>query len=86
MKNGIDPALWPAVTDQLFTSLRDTTDAWSGAHDGVHVVPTNGVMTPADPSATGPSGDWINEIHPTASGWEKLAPVWQAKILSVIKG
>lgn len=86
VKNGIDPSLWPAVTDQLFTSLRDTIDTWRSAHDGVHVVPTNGVMTPADPTATGPSGDWINEIHPTASGWEKLAPVWQAQILSVIKG
>jgi len=38
---------------------------------------------PADaaaPDATGSSGDWLNEIHPNAAGWEKLAGGWQKAI------
>lgn len=32
----------------------------------------------ADIDATGSSGDWINEIHPTRGGYQKAAMAWQA--------
>lgn len=35
--------------------------------------------------ADGPSGDWINEIHPTRTGYQKAATAWQA-VLDPILG
>lgn len=34
-------------------------------------------LTLADVDADGPSGDWINEIHPTRGGYQKCADAWQ---------
>ena len=34
-------------------------------------------LTLADADADGPSGDWINEIHPTRGGYQKAAMAWQ---------
>jgi hypothetical protein len=47
-------------------------------------VPTDGTLTPAAPGSTGDNGDWINEIHPNAAGWNKLAAVWQTAIQAVV--
>jgi hypothetical protein len=38
------------------------------------------LLDPADPAAEGESGDWINEIHPTWRGYEKLALPWAKAI------
>jgi len=35
------------------------------------------ILIPAGPAAPGPSGDWVNEIHPTRTGYSKLAEIWQ---------
>jgi lysophospholipase L1-like esterase len=37
------------------------------------VVDTRNTLAPADPAATGSSGDWLNEIHPTPAGYRKIA-------------
>ncbi len=50
----------------------------------LHCVPTSGTLDAAAPDATGSSGDWLNEIHPNAAGWEKLAGVWQKAIKQVL--
>jgi hypothetical protein len=39
----------------------------------------------ADADATGSSGDWINEIHPTREGYRKAASAWE-KVLDPILG
>lgn len=83
-KNGIAPALWPDLTDGIFNDLQTTIAGWATQHDGVHVVPTDGTLTPAEPGSPKDSGDWINEIHPNKGGWKKLAPVWRDAILGVI--
>jgi hypothetical protein len=38
-----------------------------------HVVNTQDTITPAALGETGESGDWMNEIHPGADGYKKLA-------------
>lgn len=84
-KNGIDPVLWPGLTSGLFTRLRKTIENWPTGRPGVHAVPTSGRLVPANARDRGPSGDWENEIHPGASGWRKLAPLWADRILSAVR-
>lgn len=76
LKNHIPRGLWPGVTRAIFDSIGDELVSWTVGRPNVSLVPTRGVLTPADPDSTGDSGDWINEIHPNRRGWEKLAPVW----------
>jgi lysophospholipase L1-like esterase len=79
-RNGIDPALWPHLTAGLFADIKTTIEGWASApgRKGVVVVPTTGLLTPADPASSGDSGDWVNEIHPNHSGWKKQVPAWMA--------
>ena len=84
MKNGIVPSLWQDLTDGVFNDIQTTIAGWAKDRQGVFGVPNDGVLTPADPQATGDSGDWINEIHPNRSGWKKLAPIWYQAISAVI--
>jgi hypothetical protein len=78
---GIPAAERDAVTAELFQRLRALwlrADAASGHADAlpaVHVFDsaTQVPLLPPDPTrAKGPSGDWINEIHPSARGYRKL--------------
>ena len=77
-KNHTPPALWAETTAAIFGSISDELVSWTANRPNVSLVPTRGVLTPADPASTGESGDWVNEIHPNRRGWEKLAPVWRA--------
>jgi hypothetical protein len=86
-KNGIPPGLWPAVTQRLFVDVETAVTDWTqvAGRTGVFTVPTSSVpLVPADPGATGSSGDWLNEIHPNASGWARLATAWQASLDAVL--
>lgn len=76
LKNNIPRGLWPGVTQAIFDSIGDELTSWTTGRPSVSLVPTRGVLTPADPDSAGESGDWINEIHPNRRGWEKLAPIW----------
>lgn len=78
---GIPEAERAGVTTELFERLRALwrrADAASGHPDAlpaVHVFDsaTQVPLLPPDPARTrGPSGDWINEIHPSARGYRKL--------------
>lgn len=74
--NSIPPGLWPELTASLFGKIQAVVEAWPQGRTGLKAVQTTGLLTPADPKATGSSGDWKNEIHPNASGWRKQAKVW----------
>lgn len=78
VKNGIPPSLWPDLTARLFAAIRETIQGWATIGTGLHVVATDGLLTPADPASKSDSGDWINEIHPNPSGWRKQAAAWRA--------
>jgi hypothetical protein len=85
-KNGIPPHLWPEVTERVFIDLETTVAGWMlDDRVGLHLVPTTTVpLVPAQPGSTGSSGDWLNEIHPNASGWAKLARAWQATLDEIL--
>lgn len=83
-KNGIDPSLWPALTQGMFNDISAVIHGWSAFDDNLHVVPTTGVLDRADPNSSGSSGDWANEIHPNASGWTKEARVWATALEQVL--
>ena len=81
-KNAIPSRLWAEVTERVFIDVETTVTGWaSGGRAGLHVVPTAAVpLVPAAPGSHGSSGDWLNEIHPNKSGWDKLAHAWQREL------
>lgn len=74
--NNIDPSLWGELTKGLFADIQKTIQGWTVDRTGVVAVSTTGRLTLADPTSTGDSGDWVNEIHPNKSGWKKQAAAW----------
>ncbi|MEP7183237.1 MAG: SGNH/GDSL hydrolase family protein [Betaproteobacteria bacterium] len=68
---------WLAVSDYLVGRLGDAIAALDAAAPAglpaFHVVDTRGTLSRATLGATGVSNDWMNEIHPTADGYGKLA-------------
>jgi hypothetical protein len=76
-----------AVSDALMARLRglltDLVAARSAADPGcaLVVVDTRAAQLElADREATGKSGDFINEIHPTRGGYAKVAAAWRAAL------
>ena len=49
-----------------------------------HFVDTRGTLQRAAVGATGQSGDWLNEIHPSQAGYRKIADRIEAKIVSLL--
>jgi hypothetical protein len=82
------------VADELFGRLRQLLlllDEGSGGPDAlpaVHVFDSADevALQPPDPSKSrGPSGDWVNEIHPNRAGYKKLGRsmgVWLEGVLA----
>lgn len=83
-KNSIAPALWPALTEAIFEEVRTTIAGWTAGRANLVSVPTAGTLIPASAGSSGSNGDWLNEIHPNAAGWDKLATVWRRTIESVL--
>lgn len=79
-QNGVPERLWPEVTERMFLDIETTVSGWTMGRSGIFQVPTVGTLVPATPGETGESGDWLNEIHPNAKGWRKLAAVWHKAI------
>lgn len=84
IKNGIDPTLWPELTGRIFLDIKSTMTGWAKGRTNVFAVPSEGTLTPAAENSVGSDQDWLNEIHPNARGWGKLATVWRASIKAVI--
>jgi hypothetical protein len=52
----------------------------------LHFFDTTGIaILPAQPGTTGEDGDWVNEIHLTWRGYEKLALPWAAQIEATVR-
>lgn len=84
-KNKVPAKLWPQLTDAIFAEIKSAVDGWAKVRSDVIVVPTTGTLSPAASDALGNSGDWLNEIHPNASGWDKLGSVWRDTILGRLR-
>jgi hypothetical protein len=67
------------LIDKLALLLQGLIGARTAADPGcnLHLVDTRPAgLVPGDPTASGASGDFANEIHPSEAGYEKLAAVW----------
>jgi lysophospholipase L1-like esterase len=84
---GTPNALRMPVTRLLLDGLGDGITALAqgpGAIPNFHVVDTRGTLEPAAPDASGRSGDWENEIHPSAKGYRKLSEVVSPVVRSLL--
>lgn len=83
--NDVPQEFWISITDYLFEAMGRAIMAVSGQIENFHVISaTRGVLTRARLGTTGEDGDWLNEIHPTAKGYEKLAAVVSPYLDSIL--
>lgn len=91
---GTPAAVRQAICNELYKRLRDLLlgfDQNSGTADAlpkVHVFDSAALnsIVPADPTSTGSSNDWINEIHLTDQGYRKLGEPFSRFIEQVLQG
>jgi len=55
------------------TILLDCIRAFDKPAAEIYVVDTSVTLMPASQNAAGDDADWVNEIHPNAAGYAKLA-------------
>lgn len=48
--------------------------------------PSQVTLAHASANFTGASGDWLTEVHPAVSGYQKIAEAWSRQIESVLEG
>lgn len=82
---------WLAVSSALIDRLADLLAGLITAHRTtdpaceLHLVDSRSVaLVLGDPTATGPSGDFLNEIHPTRGGYTKLDTAWRAPLDQIL--
>jgi hypothetical protein len=73
LKAKIPPQRWNDVSDFLLMGLGATLQSLETQLPNFHVARTQRTLKRADPNTTGTSNDWANEIHPTGSGFGKVA-------------
>ena len=68
------PELQKTIIDTLLISYRTRLlELSADPVNNFRVVDTQGTLTPASPEDLASKGDWADEIHPSARGWNKLA-------------
>lgn len=83
----VPTAEWQAVAAELIGRLGRLYTALSAdpALPNLHFFDSSTVaVDPATPDAAGESGDWVNEIHLTWEGYEKVARPWSARIAATL--
>lgn len=83
----IPPVLWLAIATALFDRFANLLVSIATSHSNVHVFNSAQAITtlqPALPGTTKTSGDWVNEIHLTWQGYEKVADGWVADMGTVL--
>jgi hypothetical protein len=89
--SGLDIALQQRICNTLIDRLAGAllehdcrnprgTDPWPS----FHVVDTRNLLVMAHPAELGRSNDWLNEIHPTADGYRKIAHALAMRINEVL--
>lgn len=71
VEHAVPQALWIPLSDFLLRRLAATLKGLD--LEDFHVINTLDTLTRAQLGAHGESGDWNNEIHPSRSGYKKLA-------------
>lgn len=85
--HGIDEAARIPITDYLVGVLAEAIRVLAvgpSALPAFHFVDTRGALQRAAPGASGPSGDWLNEIHPSHEGYRKIAARIGAEVTSLL--
>lgn len=71
---------WGALGQELITRLKELVESCQQILSNLTVIDTTDTLIAADPGTTGPSNDWQNEIHPTQSGYRKIAAKYAAEV------
>jgi hypothetical protein len=79
-------AVWPALTHALYGRFIALLKTLAATHSNVHVYDSANLVAlqPAAPGSAGANGDWINEIHLTWQGYEKVSLAWARSIETVL--
>lgn len=76
VKSGLQKKYWNDVSDYLVGTLAERLVGLGNGPNALpafHVVKTLDTLVPAELDTTRESNDWLNEIHPTAKGYRKIA-------------
>ena len=71
------------IIREVASDMLDSIRAFHDPASNVYVVDTCGTLTPAAPGTTGDDADWVNEIHPNAAGYAKLAAKFKTRLASL---
>lgn len=71
---------WDALAIELMARVRSLILNIAASDASIHVVDTQGTLTPARGTDVGPTEHWQNEIHPTRTGYRLLGDVWQVEL------
>ena len=79
---------WALASQAILTRLQVLLDhiAATTPDGSLHIVHTQGTLTPALTTDTGGTLDWANEIHPSINGYRKLSALWQPVLDQVLSG
>ncbi|MFZ6658130.1 SGNH/GDSL hydrolase family protein [Undibacterium sp. TJN19] len=76
---------WISLADYIFEWLGSVLIDLSSKIDNFHVISnTRETLTRARLGTTGDDGDWLNEIHPNATGYKKLADVISPELQALL--
>jgi lysophospholipase L1-like esterase len=86
-EKAIAEAMRVPISDYLLNVLAEAIAVLASGPSALpafHFVDTRGTLQRAADGAVGLSGDWLNEIHPSQTGYRKIADRVEAKILSLL--
>lgn len=81
---GINPDLWVGISERLIDALADALLGLAKGGKAIRnfsVIDTRNVLARADVGAKRTSGDWRNEIHPSNSGYRKIAAAMEHTVI-----
>ncbi|GJG96924.1 hypothetical protein [Cupriavidus pauculus] len=76
---------WHALAVHLIDRLFGLLQKLCGRYPHVFLADLRNLLQDAAADATGRDGDWVNEIHPTDDGYERLAPEYCAKVTEALQ-
>jgi lysophospholipase L1-like esterase len=71
------------IIREIASDMLDCIRAFHDPSAGIYVVETGDTLTPASPNAKEDDTDWVNEIHPNAAGYAKLAAKFKPQLAAL---
>lgn len=86
-QNDVPKKFWISLTDYLFETLGTTILEMSYRIENFHVISATRETLVREKLGTTDydGGDWLNEIHPSAKGYKKLAKVISPELHNIMK-